>query len=207
MNKAFLSTTIDCDEIRPGLWIPHKWHSSLASLKNRDAFLDTAAALATTTERPWIISSLTEDLQGRPRSESESHMTHFAADLAPMYSDDEILPEDPPLSCLAANILFLSILSQAILQSQLICVCEGDHIHILCADKPSELDRFVLAVPTISSAYSLSEHISEECVQPLLFDPESFSLSAGDILGIPGLNGTAVLQKVCQLQDRLMENE
>lgn len=207
MNKVFLSTTIDCDEIRPGLWIPRSWRADLDSLASKDTFLETAASLAATTEKPWIVSSLTQDLQGRPRTESDSHMLHFAADVAPMYSDDEILPEDPPLSCLAANILFLSILSRAILQSPLACICEGDHLHILCTQKPQELDRFVLAVPTISSAYSLSSYVKDEWIQPLLFDPTSCTLSASDVCGIPGLNGISVLRKVCQLQDMCMNQK
>lgn len=187
MQAYFIDHDIDLTQIKPLVYAPAAWSEQLHTSAAEQA-IQLAESIAQGTQTPWILSSGTMDLEGRPRTESASHVNGTAWDIAPMYSTDIILPADPPLSCLAVNWAFLSILAPYLLAFPKVAVVEGDHIHVLNVDKPVGLDSLVLSVPTVSTAYSLSEAMTLGPV-PLLFDrasltlgPKVNSMSALDLL-------------------------
>lgn len=191
----FLDHDIDLIEVGPNLYLPKAWTSEQSSPGYASA-KDLGLALTMNTQTPWILSSGTKDLDGRPRSESASHSCGAAFDLAPMYSEDCILPEDTPLSCLAVNWAFLRILAPSILSHPDVAIVEGDHIHVLAKPKPVELDRLVLSVPTISQAYSLSQVMTSGPI-PLLFDASTLMLAPK----INSLTGYGVLEACVRTEE------
>lgn len=205
MLVQFIDSGIDVEQVAPGVVIPKDWKQELKSHPRLESSLtEVASAIAAATGTPWIISSLSKSLAGEDRSESQSHMAGVAGDIAPMYSVDVILPEDPPLSCLAMNWQFLRILHPILANLAPASVVEGDHIHVLATEKPVELSSCTLAVPTISSAYELSKAVSSQPI-PLLFN--GVDLSLGPVTKINGrqVTGEQVLQQLAEIQDQIMQ--
>lgn len=205
MIAQFIDSAVDLTQVGPGVMMPTSWKGEASQYPDLfTAATDLASAISQATDTPWIISSASTSLAGEARTESGSHMQHIAIDIAPMYSDDVILPEDPPLSCLAMNWQFLRLLAPSLLACRYVAVVEGDHIHILLVDKPDLCTAAVLAVPTISTAYHLSKAVSQAPV-PLLFNPSTMTLGPTiEVLG-QDVSGDQLLRDIAAIQDNALD--
>lgn len=120
---------VDLAQVSPHLLSPSSW---LEEITNNPAlnyvlqFMERLSPLATQT--PWLITSGRHDLSGADRTDSKDHAAGVALDVAPMYQDDVILPEDPPIMGLAWNLKSLIILSEG-QWGDIPVFVEGDHLH------------------------------------------------------------------------------
>lgn len=120
---------LDLAQISPHLLSPSNWLEEVTNnpvLHYVLQFMDRLSPLATQT--PWLITSGLHDLSGAERTDSKDHASGIALDVAPMYQDDVILPEDPPIMGLAWNVKSLIILSEG-QWGDIPVFIEGDHLH------------------------------------------------------------------------------
>lgn len=133
-NSQWTAATIfgqqlDLAQISPHLLSPSNWLEEVTNnpvLNYVLQFMDRLSPLATQT--PWLITSGRHDLSGAERTDSKDHASGIALDVAPMYQDDVILPEDPPIMGLAWNVKSLIILSEG-QWGDIPVFIEGDHLH------------------------------------------------------------------------------
>lgn len=158
-KAVLLGQDIDLILISDHLLCPRSWADEAFShpqLQNAITFLSRLSPCATSVK--WLISSMTKDLTGTARSDSQDHASGLAMDIAPMYSDDEILPADPPMAGLAWNIKSLIVLSQGQF-GDIPLFIEGDHVHFSSSIAPSDKGMLPIMWST-STAYQSA--ISEE---------------------------------------------
>lgn len=191
MKAIWIDTDIDISEVAKNVYIPTSWMSELERAAVGPAVKLLASEIAASTGTPWIISSLSKDIYETPRAESPSHMSGNAGDIAPMYSQDVILPPDPPLSSLSMNVLFLHLLAGPLLSAGFAAAIEADHIHVLAHKAPKFMteDNLILAIPNPSTAYTIGAWLDAK-LPPALFDFSSSTYSPviGDLSAAEALS-------------------
>jgi hypothetical protein len=78
---------------------------------------------------------MSKDLSGHDRTDSLDHKNGLAMDIAPMLTDDIILPDEPQMLGLAWNIKSLIVISEGQWGDMPLFV-EGDHVHFSSTIKP-----------------------------------------------------------------------
>jgi hypothetical protein len=163
-TPTILGQPIDLITISDGLVCPRSWVEEAAAhpqLENVQLFLSRLSPCGRTT--PWLISSMTKDLSGALREDSLSHQNGTAIDIAPMYSDTDVLPADPPMSGMAWNLKSLIVISQGQLGDMPMFV-EGDHLHFSGEISPTTAGELAVMWST-SSTY---ESAKQEEADPIL---------------------------------------
>ena len=150
------------------VWIPTHWKQECDASGAVKAALDLVSMMSPAArESSWIISSATKDLWDQPRVDSKSHAEGRAFDLAPMYNEDIIMPDQQSASItgLAWNMILLSSLISAT-EAGILFFVEGDHLHIELGKAPTA-PGLILCVWTIAPWYPWTKFISQD---PLLKD-------------------------------------
>jgi hypothetical protein len=154
----------DISFLNDNLAVPTEWLEEARShpcLERAISFIDRLSQ--TGRETPWLITSMTHDLSGSERSDSQDHSSGLAMDIAPMFSGEEVLPSDPPMLGLAWNVKSLVVLGQA-QWGDIPMFVEGDHLHLSSSIKPSDVGVLPLMWST-STFYSSAQ---QEQNDPLL---------------------------------------
>jgi hypothetical protein len=129
-TATLLGNDVPLSDLFPGLVCPTEWveealtHPCLESAKS---FIQRLSPPGLVT--PWLITSMSKDLSGADRNDSKSHLSGQAMDIAPMYQDNVILPEDPTMLGLAWNAKALILIGET-QWGDLPIFVEGDHVHI-----------------------------------------------------------------------------
>lgn len=133
---SIFGQSINLAEVANHLVAPSDWIEEITanpSLSSVTQFLERLSPLAVQT--PWLVTSGRKDLSGAERNDSKDHSEGVALDVAPMFQEDVILPEDPPMMGLAWNIKSLIILSEG-QWGDIPVFVEGDHLHFSIRIKP-----------------------------------------------------------------------
>jgi hypothetical protein len=201
-----LSDYVEVTAIAPNVLLPSKWLTEWNSKDGAESRTQALNAIAADVSAPIVISSISEDLFMNPRSDSKSHALGLAYDFSFVYSPDVIIPERPPLSGLAWNLIFLNILSRPLNKYMTdLVVVEGDHCHaILTAEGGPLMSSLksrsgLLSFSSISSGYSLSEIPDNLEGLPLIYDSEAVLL--GPV--VPGFVASDVLSEFISSSDAL----
>lgn len=166
---TILGQPIDLATISDGLVCPKSWVEEAAAhpqLENIQLFLSRLSPCGKAT--PWLISSMTKDLSGALREDSLSHQNGTAIDIAPMYSDADVLPADPPMSGMAWNLKSLIVISQGQLGDMPMFV-EGDHLHFSGDISPTSTGELAVMWST-SSTYESAKQEEADPILPQLRD-------------------------------------
>lgn len=202
MIAQFLQDQVDIIEIGPNAYLPSEWKEEFDGCAAAPFLKQLILAVSEATLQPWIVSSLSKSLEGVERTDSPSHMAGVAGDIAPMYSQDIILPEDPPLSSLSTNILLLTLIAPAVTSVDVACAIEADHIHALASTRLESMNpAYLLTIPNPSAAYSISKML--DCkLPPALFDfaQQVYAPYHED------LDAMSALRDLAQLQDDLVSS-
>lgn len=149
---SIFGQSVNLVEVANHLVAPSEWVEEITtnpSLPSVTQFLERLSPLAVQT--PWLITSGRKDLSGAERTDSKDHSEGIALDVAPMFQEDVILPEDPPMMGLAWNIKSLIILSEGQWGDVPVFV-EGDHLHFSIRIKP-DLEGCLPVMWSDSNAY------------------------------------------------------
>lgn len=133
---SIFGQAMNLTEIAEHLVAPSDWVEEITTnpaLPSVTQFLERLSPLAVQT--PWLITSGKRDLSGAERTDSKDHSEGIALDVAPMFQEDVILPEDPPMMGLAWNVKSLIILSEG-QWGDIPVFVEGDHLHFSTRIKP-----------------------------------------------------------------------
>jgi hypothetical protein len=128
-TATLLGNDVPLSDLFPGLVCPTEWMEEALThpcLESAKSFIQRLSPPGLVT--PWLITSMSKDLSGAERSDSKSHLTGHAMDIAPMYQDNVILPEDPTMLGLAWNAKALILIGET-QWGDLPIFVEGDHVH------------------------------------------------------------------------------
>lgn len=131
-----LNGQISLANVGDALNCPQEWVDEAATHPCFDLVREFLSRLSPTAKTvPWLITSMSKDLSGAERSDSEDHLKGLAMDVAPMLTEDIVLPDDPQMLGLAWNIKSLIVISEGQWGDMPLFV-EGDHIHFSSSIKP-----------------------------------------------------------------------